>query len=367
LGHAGWGPTARYGDFSSMMSSTGREPQHHGPLRCFNGAESDELGWFDSRSVKAKAKSHSEVVEISAFSEETSHTLRSRHIPLLVDIDESAYLVYNKASNFNADTLLFKDSVTVTVKKNGSTDMLGAVKAGGVDLTIPNFQGGNETLRIRACEHVEGENGVPDHMIVSFGYIDNLCGEEEMSTKSTSEDDIQISTPPSTVPTTPYVATTTSATHSTTQHTTETVTAVNNPMGISNSIQGTASTEKNIPQSTEDSFKVISTEATQSSDQSTPSTGVSNDGEEVTPTTTTATEERGQTTSSTTVAPCRGRHHAGCSKTEPEANDIVPADESDDEQPSGGRGRAYILREGETLWAAAGGTTKNNDNKGDGK
>eukprot|EP00977_Amphora_coffeiformis_P003835 scaffold766_cov179-Amphora_coffeaeformis.AAC.18 len=359
LGHAGWGPAARYGDFSSMMSSTGREPQHHGPLRCFNGAENDELGWFARRSVKAKAKPHSEVVEIAAFSQETSHTFWSRNIPLLVGIDESAYLVYNKASHFNAGTLLFKDSVTVTVKKNGSTDMLGAVKAGGSDLTIPNFQGGNETLRIRACQHVQGEGDVPDHMVVSFGYTKILCGDEEATTKPASSDENQASNRPSIASTTPGTTTSSTATHSTPRPTAETTEATNVFMATSDSTQGTASTAQSIPQVTEDSSPLISTETTRTSDQSTPGNSVlfltdipKYDG--VVSSTAMTTEMTVDATSSTAVPPCRGRAHTDCSMTEPEVSESVTSDESDSEQQRG-RGRAFLPSLGASI--VTGGTT----------
>lgn len=185
LGHAGW-ESAKYGDFSSYMSSSGKQPRLDGPSKCFNGAEFDQLGWFAHRTMRMQVQLYGQKVEIAAF----PHADReNKELPLLVDIDEHIVLVYNRADGFNNETMIFRNMVTASKNGQGNTTILGGVSpSSSTDLIIPRYNEEAQPLRIQACQALTGDTENPDSMIISFGYSHRLCDTTEKPKNSKKVD-----------------------------------------------------------------------------------------------------------------------------------------------------------------------------------
>jgi hypothetical protein len=58
------------GDYSSMMSATGWQPNLEGPLKCYNAANNAYLGWFEDRTLKVDPlETPAQTVNLVAFAE----------------------------------------------------------------------------------------------------------------------------------------------------------------------------------------------------------------------------------------------------------------------------------------------------------
>lgn len=148
------------------MSATGWKPNLEGPLKCYNGASNDQLGWFDDR--KETINLFSDQMRKLKLASFTEGNKGNKNGPLLIKVGK--YLIqYNLASSFNSGTELLRDKVTVSYAESGKTivDKEG-LDANGRTFTLNNFEGSGHTLRIQACDRVNGDGYNPTGMTVGI-------------------------------------------------------------------------------------------------------------------------------------------------------------------------------------------------------
>lgn len=172
LGHAFL--TDNSADYSSYMSATGFEPNLTGPLKCYNGASNRLMGWFDDRTQEVDVFATSaHLVSIGAFSE----SRKSDSDPILIQIGEYS-LQYNFASEFNAGTEILRNQVTISYLDSGKTivEKDGLVPQ-GTSFTADNFHDSGKTLKVEACEKIDGTISHSNAMIIgiSLGLSGSPC------------------------------------------------------------------------------------------------------------------------------------------------------------------------------------------------
>jgi hypothetical protein len=152
----------KYGDSTGYMAASYRNTNW--PSRCYNGVNSNSLGWYDSKTLRLSGSESPTLVHLGGIVEYGNATT------VLVDIKSSLFLMYNRAKGFNADTGELGDSVTVTETVNGGSDLLAGLRPG------ETYTYGN--VVIEACKRVY--DGNPDIMIVSVGKGSSLCSTLEV-------------------------------------------------------------------------------------------------------------------------------------------------------------------------------------------
>lgn len=161
-----------YADSTGYMSRGVRTTD--GPLRCFNGQNHDYLGWFDShKAYVTPAPGSPSLILLAAF---VDHEKAHSETPLLVNVADELFLLYNRAKSYNNGTGAALDTVTVTTKPvTGGTELLAGLKA-GEKLEIANWNNSSIPLVIEVCRKINGSQVMPDAMIVAINLgTANLC------------------------------------------------------------------------------------------------------------------------------------------------------------------------------------------------
>lgn len=165
--HSGRGGV-EYGDVSGFMGYGANSETW--PQKCFNGVKSWQLGWYQDRHLKLDVDDVTRPIALAAF---VDYRRTSPDKPVIINIADKYFLLYNRAKGFNADTQAMQDQVTVTE----STPSLSSSRAGldvGDRFSLVNFRPGR-TLIVEVCSRLDGESTGVDAMIVSVALDRSLC------------------------------------------------------------------------------------------------------------------------------------------------------------------------------------------------
>ena len=156
----------KYADRTGYMARGYRNSDW--PLRCFNGQNNDHLGWYDSRKTSFDPlTSGPKVVDLAAFADYSKPGSVSKNV--LINLADNLYLQYNRAKSFNADTGEMPDQVTVVTNiQEGGSQLMAGLPAGQV-YAHANFNNSGRSVYIKACERLDGNDGIADIMSVSIG------------------------------------------------------------------------------------------------------------------------------------------------------------------------------------------------------
>ena len=157
-----------YADKTGYMSF-GRKDKE-GPLKCFNGHKSWLLGWYSSRHITVDGPAHIKLASFVDFAQTAEHE------PVIANVLDKYYLMFNQAKGFNKDTEGKPDMLTITEAQTGGSDSVAGLEVGdSVEL-----EGG---LIIEVCEEISGP---PDALIVSVHYGESACGNKFVVTHKPS-------------------------------------------------------------------------------------------------------------------------------------------------------------------------------------
>jgi hypothetical protein len=148
----------KYGDATGYMARSYRNSNW--PQRCYNGRNSDFLGWYASKTVRLSGTESPKLYDLGNIVDYAKSTT------ILITINSTLMLMYNRAKSFNVGTGELADTVTLTESIAGGSDRLGSLIPGSGPFTYGN-------VVIEACKMVN--DGNPDRMIVSVGKGSSIC------------------------------------------------------------------------------------------------------------------------------------------------------------------------------------------------
>merc|ERR1712232_221058 len=97
-------------------------PERDWPLKCFNGHKNWLLGWYESRhyTIDPDPLVHgAKLLKLAAFVD-YNMTNWSDHV--IINVADTYFLLYNRATKFNIHTEEKRDQVTITEHTGGSSD-----------------------------------------------------------------------------------------------------------------------------------------------------------------------------------------------------------------------------------------------------
>ena len=174
LSHSGTSDDS-YGDTTGYM---GRSVLGAGtPHRCYNAAQHWQLGWYDESQrvsiVDASSSPSSQLIYVAAFVD-AHKTIDDPATAVLVQLDDSRYLQFNRAKDYNAGTGQMADLIVITqLTSSGTTRLLA-----GLDMANnPVYQFGSG-VTVEVCDVVIGDAAMADYdfAVISAGTGSSLCG-----------------------------------------------------------------------------------------------------------------------------------------------------------------------------------------------
>jgi len=152
------------------------------PRKCFNGYHSHHFGWYSDKTDEFNPLQESKQVRLATFVD--YNKAASNEIVLLKlfgNYNKEYYLQYNVAKGFNVDTEQKKDLVTITQPGSDGTNSLAGLDVGN-SFDVPNFNGSDQTLRIKACRKEPGGSLNAEVMVLSIGMGNgDLCNNPTQS------------------------------------------------------------------------------------------------------------------------------------------------------------------------------------------
>lgn len=133
----------------------------------FNGHNFQRLKWYNDRFLKVEPEIP-QLVKMAGFVD-YSKTRKDEYIVVQVG---DLFLHYNRVDTFNIDSAEMQDSLIVVRERSDGTDLLNGLKAG----TSHSEYIDGEEVTIQVCNVVDARNNRAEHMVVSIGYGDSLCG-----------------------------------------------------------------------------------------------------------------------------------------------------------------------------------------------
>ncbi|GKY91558.1 hypothetical protein MPSEU_000127700 [Mayamaea pseudoterrestris] len=160
--------TELYGDLTGYMGAGYKSTNW--PRKAFNAFNQWELQWYESRTLILEPLANGPTLfNLAAF---TDFDLASKTDYVIINIQDTYFLNYNRAKSFNIDTEEKRNMVTVTEPSDAGTNCLVGLMAGQrYEIEIPS--GGS--LIIEVCGMVFGNVASPDIAVVSVGIGVTLC------------------------------------------------------------------------------------------------------------------------------------------------------------------------------------------------
>jgi hypothetical protein len=148
------------------------------PQKCYNGQNHWLKGWFRDRALDLPLQPP-KIYNLATF---VDYGKASGDEVVLIRIDQTIYLQYNRAKDFNKDTLEGQNDVMVVeyipVVFPGTSLLTSLNNSTGPFQTIIN--GTNATVVIDVCELIAGDEYRADVAVVSVGAGFSLCYEYNM-------------------------------------------------------------------------------------------------------------------------------------------------------------------------------------------
>lgn len=168
--HSGIGSDA-YADLTGYMG--GGAASETFPRKCFNGHKSWQLGWYQTRHLTVDPEKSFGAIKVGSF---VDFPKAREDEPVLVNIADQFFLMFNRAKDFNEDTQALQDLLTVT-EDTPSWSSSRAGLATGDRFTLSNFRPGR-SLVVEVCSTQDGGSSRADFMIVSIALDRSFCGDE---------------------------------------------------------------------------------------------------------------------------------------------------------------------------------------------
>ncbi|KAI2504207.1 Gametolysin peptidase M11 [Fragilaria crotonensis] len=149
LAHSSEGST-EYGDQSGLMGySYGNDD---GPIMCFNGPKTWQLGWFSEYHVDlSTATGISWSGNLVGFAQRANAAVTDKMIIRIQSSSTDTYVSFNRRIGINSGTQEGADQVLVVTRAPGTgyalSNLVAKLSASGI-YTVPNFNGSTNTLRI---------------------------------------------------------------------------------------------------------------------------------------------------------------------------------------------------------------------------
>lgn len=149
--------SSKYGDATGYMSRSFRNANW--PRRCFNGANSGFLGWYNDKTLRIQQNTSARLVKLAGV---VDYKKAAGDEPVLINIGNNKWIQYNHAKSFTKDTGEYPDHVIITQMLEGGTTVLGKVRPG------ETYTSGN--FRVKACSRFTAANdNSADYMVISVG------------------------------------------------------------------------------------------------------------------------------------------------------------------------------------------------------
>jgi hypothetical protein len=150
------------------------------PQKCFNAQNNWLMGWFMDRALDLPLRVPS-IYKLATF---VDYDKTASDEVVLIRIDQSIYLQYNRAKDFNRDTEMAQNQVTVTEYTPGFPGT-GTSLLAGLDITTGPFQvtpiGKTSSVVMEVCQFIPGNEYTADVAIVSVGVGRSLCYEQKLN------------------------------------------------------------------------------------------------------------------------------------------------------------------------------------------
>lgn len=199
LGHASEGRNA-YGDTSGRMGGSYSRVGY--PIKCFNGAMTAQLGWYDGKKEVLDLSSGAWRGNLYGFTDYDSPAATTVQLQI-----GDLFVQYNKAVGINRETSERKNQITVTqstLAHASSSYAKGSLRNIGSELVIESFNGSSNEIIIEICA-TSDTTGTPDFfdMSIRLSTQGSRCNDPTPppTTQSPSQGPSQSSMPPSTAPT----------------------------------------------------------------------------------------------------------------------------------------------------------------------
>jgi hypothetical protein len=173
LGHANDQFNNEYKDMTDQMSGSFRSPVS--PRKCFNGYNLFRWGWTSQTRYLEVSRANIQgglSVVVAAF---VDYPKSSAHTPVLLNVVNQYFLLYNYASDFNAETGAMQNQITITQPNaDGSSRTVVGLEPRN-RFVIKKFSG-SSSLIIEACAAHSGSDKTPRTVSLSIGLDTSYCG-----------------------------------------------------------------------------------------------------------------------------------------------------------------------------------------------
>ena len=133
------------------------------------------MGWYAPRQKTLDSLVEPGLYTLVAFVEYPL-ALPTEFVSLI--IDETYFLQYNLAEDFNIDTTEMRDAVTITMPTDEGTSLIAGLLP-GANFTVPDYKGTGLPLIIEACYERAATAGLGNAMRVAVGLGRSYCGDDE--------------------------------------------------------------------------------------------------------------------------------------------------------------------------------------------
>jgi hypothetical protein len=174
-----------YGDRSGYMGSGTK--QQGWPRKCYNGYQSHHLGWYKTRTITWDPLQQGDAaLNLAAFAD-FDKTYSNE--PVIINIADKYFLLFNRAKGMNEDTEMFQNLVTVSEPLGSGTEIRAAMTVGDT-FQVLNFGNSDKTLVVEVCRPSTGYGG-SEMMRMSIAMDRSLCEDDVYRGARISEDDIK--------------------------------------------------------------------------------------------------------------------------------------------------------------------------------
>jgi hypothetical protein len=173
LGHANDQFNNEYRDMTDQMSGSFRSPVS--PRKCFSGYNLFRWGWTTKNRYLEVSEAKIQTglsVAVAAF---VDYPKASESTPVLLNVVNRYFLLYNYAADFNAETGAMQNQITISQPNaDGSSRIVIGLKPRD-RLVIEKFSG-SSSLIIEACQSKNGAENKPRTTVLSIALDISQCG-----------------------------------------------------------------------------------------------------------------------------------------------------------------------------------------------
>jgi hypothetical protein len=167
-----------YGDRIGYMGSGYTNPIW--PRKCFNAYNLFMFQWYSDRhyNIIDVLFTGNHIVHLTSFPD---YNITRSDQPVIINIENTYYLNYNRAKKFNIDTEHKKDQVSIIQPvDSGTNSLIGLTPGSNITYEVTNYKNSGKKLVIEACMVVNNydsnnNNDIADVVIVSIAIDHSEC------------------------------------------------------------------------------------------------------------------------------------------------------------------------------------------------